>query len=256
MAKSQDWATRITHEASLHEENSFLTLTYNDEHYPERGSVSIRELQLFHKRARKKLGRLRFFACGEYGENNWRAHYHVIFFGHDFSADRTIHRVSGGGYPLYRSPTLETLWPYGFSEIGTVTHQSAAYVSRYVLKKVGGKNADNHYLRPHPLTGELVQLRPEFIVMSNKPGIGGAWFDRYATDAFPSDYLILDGRKVPVPKAYMVRFKRQEERRAMEIVAKRKANARLHAENNTPGRLAVREELQEIRAERLKREME
>ncbi|UDN67668.1 replication initiator protein [robinz microvirus RP_87] len=255
MAKSQDWATRITHEASLHDSNCFLTLTYNDEHYPERGSVSIRELQLFHKRARKKLGRMRFFACGEYGDQNWRAHYHVILFGQDFSSDRTLHRISPGGHPLYRSPTLEILWPYGFAEIGTVTHQSAAYVSRYVLKKVTGRNADSHYSRPHPVTGEFTQLRPEFIIMSNKPGIGADWYDKYSADCFPSDFLILDGRRVPVPKAYMVRHKRQEERNAELLIAKRKAQARKHAENNTEERLAVREELQEIRAKQLKREI-
>ena len=77
VSRSQQWAIRIVHEASQHEANCFLTLTYDGEHIPDSYSVSVREVQLFMKRLRKKLGHpVRYFACGEYGDHGHRPHYH------------------------------------------------------------------------------------------------------------------------------------------------------------------------------------
>ncbi|MFN7611381.1 MAG: hypothetical protein ACK5QX_10675, partial [bacterium] len=78
LARASQWATRIAHEASLHEANSFLTLTYSNEHLPADLSVDVIALQKFMKRLRKALypAPVRFVACGEYGENTLRPHYH------------------------------------------------------------------------------------------------------------------------------------------------------------------------------------
>ena len=82
------------HEASLHERNCFLTLTFDDLHLPASGSVNVRDVQLFLKRFRKALTyrnmKIRFFACGEYGDKNLRPHYHLIIFGYDFADDRCL----------------------------------------------------------------------------------------------------------------------------------------------------------------------
>lgn len=252
MARARDWSTRIHCEAQLHESNEFVTLTYSDTWVPDDYSVSVRALQLFMKRLRKRKGRVRFFGCGEYGESTYRPHYHVILFGCEF-ADKFLWRTTASGYPVYRSPELEKLWPFGLSEIGTVTVQSAGYVARYCMKKVTGDRAESHYQRINPLTGELVSVRPEFIVMSNKPGIGREWYDTFSADCFPSDFLVVDGSKVPVPRYFR---KRLDERETVVLLAKRKAAARAHAADQTPERLAVREELQELRAQLLPRSME
>lgn len=251
--RSRDWATRLTHEAQLHEDNCFLTLTFSDDFYPDSGSVSVEDVQKFMRRLRKAVGPVRFFACGEYGEAGDRPHYHVLVFGHAFLADRYLWRQSPAGFPIYRSALLEKLWPFGYSEIGTVTHQSAGYVARYVTKKISGDMAEEHYTRDHPYTGEQVRVRPEFIVMSNRPGIGRGWFDKFHADAFPSDFLIIEGSKVPVPRYYK---KQLGELEAFHVTIKRKERAHKQKDNNTPARLAVREELQHIRAKQLKRGLE
>lgn len=70
LAHSRAWAVRCVHESTLHEHNCFLTLTFDDDHLPSDHSVHVRDVQLFLKRLRKSLGdvKVRFFACGEYGE--------------------------------------------------------------------------------------------------------------------------------------------------------------------------------------------
>lgn len=251
MTRADEWATRLWHEAQTHERSAFLTLTFSDEHLPEDGSIRVRDVQLFIKRLRKHLGhnRVRFFACGEYGGAGNRPHYHAIIYGYDFP-DRQPWRKSDSGFVCYRSEILERLWPCGFAELGTVTRESLGYVARYVLKKVNGPAAEEHYLRANPVTGEVHRVAPEFITMSTKPGIGAEWYTRFKTDAFPSDFVIVDGKKKPVPRYYKKQLEIGED---LRVSSKRQVKAKKHADNQTPDRLAIREEVQERRAERLKR---
>ena len=39
--RSQEWAIRCVHEASLHSQNSFITLTYNNDNLPANGSLAL-----------------------------------------------------------------------------------------------------------------------------------------------------------------------------------------------------------------------
>lgn len=251
VSRAQEWQTRLVHEAKSHNATGFLTLTFSDDHLPDNYSVSTRDLQLFLKRYRKFLGHsgLRYFACGEYGEQNWRPHYHLAVFGHSFS-DLVPWRRTKSGHVTYRSQELERLWPYGHCEIGTLTPQSAGYIAKYITKKVTGERAAEHYRRVHPLTGEICQLTPEFLVMSK--GIGATWFDRYAMDAFPSDFVIVDGQKRPVPRYYT---KKLAEREAARIKSKRKEKAAKHADNNVDSRLLVREESLSLKTSRFARDL-
>lgn len=254
--KAREWATRVTHEASLHRSNAFVTLTYDDRFLPEDGSLSVRAIQLFQKRLRKSVApqRLRFFSVGEYGDDTWRPHYHLIVFGHAFNADRFLWETSKGGDAYYRSPALEALWPYGHSRIGDVNPQSAAYVARYALKKITGKErAQDHYLRPHPVTGELHRVIPEFARMSTSPGIGAGWLDKFRGDCFPSGFVVIDGEKRPVPKYYVKRATLTEREQLKRLVAA-KRTARAHAADNTPERLEAREALQHHKQRKLGRE--
>lgn len=253
VSRARDWATRLHHEAMLHEASSFLTLTFSDEFLPPSYSVDVRDMQLFMKRLRKRIGvSVRFFACGEYGDINLRPHYHVLLFGYDFP-DKVPWRKTGSGHVTYRSAELESVWQCGHCEVGTVTHESAGYVARYVLKKVNGDRAEDHYRRVHPLTGEVVTVAPEFVTMSNKPGIGAGWYEKFSGDAFPSDFVVVDGQKRPVPRYYKKKLSEEE---SEEITRKRKVEARRQAANNTPERLAVREEVLTLRLDQLKRELD
>jgi hypothetical protein len=116
---------------------------------------------------------------------------------------------------------LAKLWPYGFVTIGEVTMESCAYVARYVTKKIKGKDAENHYIYWDPLTGEGTPIEPEYATMSRKPGIGKEWFDKYKSDIYPHDYVVLKKHKIRPPRYYdkllteeeleKIKEKRQEE---------------------------------------------
>lgn len=270
MDRARDWGVRIAHEVSLHEESSFLTLTYSDEHLPDDYSVSVRAVQLFNKRLRKAIApsRFRFYACGEYGDLGQRPHYHSIIFGYSFP-DKVLWRRTRSGYFTYRSPLLESVWPFGHAEIGTVTRTSGAYVARYCLKKRNGARAGEYYRRLHPLTGEVVDVRPEFAVMSSRPGVGFGWIEQWESDCFPSNFVVVNGEKFPVPKYYRKRLRDRYEfpayavdARLMEhwldsrhVAARRgKEWLRDHPEGLTKDRLAVREELQLLKQAKIERD--
>jgi DNA-binding winged helix-turn-helix (wHTH) protein len=259
MSHSDGWAVRLTHEAHFHEQSCFVTLTFNDDNYPWDASVSVRDLQLFLKRLRKAIApiRIRFFACAEYGDENGRPHYHLIIFGWN-PPDRQLWRKTPAGFLVYRSHLLEKVWPFGHVEIGEVTTQSAGYVARYALKKVTGSAAREHYTRVHAITGEILRVRPEFIVMSTRPGIGYKFTEDFERDAFPKDFVVVDGRKRPVPAYHFRKFKQKEDSNQLltasdVIKSKRKRRALAHSANNTPERLSVREEVLGRRAAQLKR---
>lgn len=183
-----DWSVRCEKEAKMWPHNCFITLTYNDDELPvgatTRSTVSKREWVLFMKRLRKEYGEgIRFFATGEYGDKNDRAHYHALLFNHHFP-DQLHWRVHHG-HQLYRSPTLERLWPYGFSTIGNVTYQTANYVARYVVKKLRGSIAAREYL----------DRDPPFCLMSRNPGIGASWLDKHSSDVYPGGSIIYGENK-------------------------------------------------------------
>lgn len=247
----------------MHNLSSFITLTFSDNYLPEDYSVSVRDIQLFIKRYRKYLGhsRIRYFACGEYGDEGGRPHYHILAFGHDFP-DKKPWRRQPSGEVLYRSEILEKLWPYGNAEVGTVTAKSIAYVSRYILKKITGDAAADHYCRVHPVTGELVSVRPEFVTMSRRPGIGAGWFEKFAGDAFPSDFVVIDGVRKAVPRFYMEREKKQNEDKwgstptIRQMQPKRAQKRKLQAPNNTLERRRTREQSLHLKVSRYKRDLD
>lgn len=132
--RSRQWAIRCMHEASLYDKNCFITLTYDDEHLPKNRGLDVSHFQNFMKRLRKEYGQgIRFFHAGEYGSKTRRPHYHALLFNHDF-VDKSLIAVRND-HRLYVSPSLQRLWPFGYSSVGDVTFESAAYVARYSLKK-------------------------------------------------------------------------------------------------------------------------
>lgn len=252
LERSRQWAIRCMHEASLHENNCFLTLTFSPEALndrPNKWSLDVRDFQLFMKRLRKKYGKgIRFYHCGEYGENNKRPHYHACIFGFDFP-DKELWKETKTGNKLYVSKSLEELWPFGFSTIGEVTFESAAYVARYIMKKITGDAAEFHYewTEFDDLTGEIGEtyaLKPEYTTMSRRPGIGKDWFDKYSADVYPHDYVVVNGVKMRPPKYYDNQLKLSRPFEFDEVKHNRELNGEKHVDNNTPDRLYVREQCQ------------
>lgn len=228
---SKQWATRCMLEAQQQDKNSFITLTFNNENHPEDGSLQKSDLQKFFKRLRKQHN-IRYFACGEYGEQFRRPHYHACIFGYDWP-DREL--VEGG---LYESKELSSLWPYGYHKIGDFSWETAAYVARYVTKKISGDQAQIHY-------DDRV---PEFALMSRKPGLGREWYNEFKGDVIGPDQIIIrNSLRVRPPRYYDNIMLAQDKEGYLQLKAQRAANVR--KEENTPDRLATRELVQKLKSE-------
>jgi len=255
LERSRQWAIRCAHEASLHERNCFITLTFDDEHIPSDRSLDVRTFQLFMKRLRKRFGDgIRFFHCGEYGETFGRPHYHACLFNFDFE-DKVLFKESRGNR-LYISESLRELWPFGFSIIGDVTFQSAAYVARYIIKKITGAMAEERYSLVDKVTGELHQIKPEYTTMSRRPGIGALWYERFREDVYPSDFVVMNGKKMKPPKYYDRQYE-VEYPSDFEVVKQRRTEKnRKRKGDNVPERLQVREKCTVAKLKRLRREIE
>lgn len=237
----------------MHPDNCFVTLTYSDEHLPDDYSVHVRPLQLFNKRLRKSLTskKIRFFACGEYGDDNLRPHFHALLFNHDFN-DKVLFSEKGGD-KLYTSQQLSRLWPYGHSTLGDVTLKSAGYVARYVVKKINGDRADTHYWRLNPLTQQMVRVQPEFSTMSRRPGIAASWLTRFKSDVFPDDFVVADGKRHKPPRYYTDQLTEEEQH---QLKRRRGLHGVTKKSDNTPERLAVRETVKLAQVSLLKRNLQ
>lgn len=134
------------HELPYWDTATFLTLTYDDDHLPvvettDNDTPVIVENTLIKKdlinffRRLKDDRKIKYFACGEYGDETNRPHYHAIVYG--------VH-------PIEKQLILDN-WKYGLVDLGTVTPESAKYVSSYIQKKLSGSMAEEEYgLRQEP----------------------------------------------------------------------------------------------------------
>lgn len=234
LERSRQWAIRCICEAQMHDRNSFITLTYDDQHLvyggAEHGILVPRHIELFWKRLRKRLGKFRYFACGEYGDKSNRPHYHACIFGLDFK-DKKLWS-SKDGVNLYTSDILNNEWKHGNCIIGDVTFESAAYVARYIMKKRLGKSASSY---------KEEGITPEFVRMSRRPGIGSAWFDKYSEDVYPHGVMtIKGGLRCQPPKYFDRKYQAYYPLEFDDIKLARFDLSRSKVADNTPARKAVR----------------
>lgn len=259
LERSRQWAVRIMHEAQMHERNSFITLTYDKDHLPADGSLNVKHYQNFTKAFRRHLvavdelqpkkpkQELKYFHCGEYGDLNARPHYHSAILGQNFIHDRIPQKTTEAGFTLYTSETLSALWPHGLHRIGDLSFESAAYVARYILKKVTGSRADDHYAHKIDLdTGEVHYRKAEYTTMSRNPGLGKSFFDKYFEEIYRDDEIIVNGKPGRPPKYYDQLMEKKDADLMTKIKQKRVAQGEIHENNNTPDRLHTRETLAEI----------
>lgn len=172
-------------EAHKHEHSSFVTLTYSDEFLPKNNSLIPRDLTLFLKRLRRRLGAeiytktLRYYACGEYGTYSERPHYHLAIFGVGLHHTEDIQKA-------WSCP--DTKEPKGFVYVGTLTLDSAQYIASYIQK---GKTKPDQFPDGR---------HPEFPRMSRRPGIGALAISDIS-DSLTTDHgsdVILSHGDVPI----------------------------------------------------------
>lgn len=233
------------HEASQHDQNCFLTLTYSIP--PEGGSLDRTAFPRFVRSLRKRYAgrKFKYFHCGEYGELMLRPHYHALLFGFDFS-DKTAWRISPAGHQQYRSAELEKLWPHGFSSIGALTFETAAYTARYCTKKVNGDQAATHYRG----------LVPEFMTCSK--GIGASWLARYGAETYRDDSVVVRGFEQRPPRYYDKQYVQADPARMRRVQLDRivRGNTKQQQWNRTPDRLDVRETVKRAELSQRRRDYE
>jgi hypothetical protein len=254
------------HEAQLHEENCFVTLTYDDEHLPDGGRLVKADMQKFWKRLRHHVGSVRYYYCGEYGDEGLRPHYHACIFG--YSPPDKRHLMMRGEHRLYSSESLAAIWGNGFVSIGDVTFESAGYCARYVTKKLTSpkscekctankecpdcKRVREKYERLDPSTGEIYSVPKEFADMSRRPGIGRTWINRYGKEVYHADSVIVNGREVHPPKYYDTTLSEEE----LLFIKERRLQRSVHGRaDRTLARLRVRETVKEAAIKSLRRSL-
>lgn len=164
LARSKEWVIRLCLEKAYYPDDScyFLTLTYDPLHMPKDNQLRKKDLQDFWKRLRKSGQKFRYFACGEYGENTHRPHYHAIVFGLDIK-DLQAYSLSDKLSQLYKSKTIQDIWSNGLVSIGFADSASIAYTAGYCEKKQVAIDGSKDFVKP-------------FVIMSRKPAIGTFYY--------------------------------------------------------------------------------
>lgn len=266
--KAREWSVRIACEAlTTPGGGCFLTLTFDDEHFPSSEAEAMRCLDKMLKRMRKAHPGvvIKTFGCFELGDVGGRPHFHLIVLGLDFERGR---RIGGSeGAELYQSPELDRLWPYGMSSVGALTAESAKYVAGYVLKKRSTRDSAGQTVAvAHPLTGELVHFSPARSVAISrgraprvaegapKPpkaervgfGLGGPWFRRFGEQALRQGFVMAEGGQRSLIPAYFLKlaklwFPEAAENYAAELV--RRAGSPEAIAERAPERIEARAEV-------------
>lgn len=192
LQRSRQWADRMMLEAQEHNNNYFVTLTYDNDNIPEPQcdyhSLKVKDLQQFFKNLRQQTNlKFRYYACGEYGPLHLRPHYHIIMFGLDLDPDSFYESFeSGAGKTHYVSPDIQKAWHKGFTSISEVNWETCAYTARYVQKKLTGELSSFYDDR---------DIIPPFSVMSRKPGIGRKYYDNHKEDIYKNREIFISTDK-------------------------------------------------------------
>jgi hypothetical protein len=137
--RAAEWALRCRHEMAMHDENCFITLTYNEDKLP--SFLIVKDyFQKFIKKLRKKVRKkVKYIVSHEYGGRTGRPHHHAILFGWT-PPNQSYLMKAPSGEPLFVSQTLENLWTddkresLGYHSIGEANEKTAFYIASYALK--------------------------------------------------------------------------------------------------------------------------
>jgi len=205
LEQAREKAIRCFHESMMHEDNIFLTLTYDDAHL-ESPWLLYQHFQKFMKDLRERLSRdvrskdeahISFMVTGEYGDKNKRPHWHALVF--NYSPEDCVRKyVTELGEQVYSSGFLTDLWGRGMVEFGSVTLESANYVARYAAKKlVHGKDEEHEF---HPIHKT-----------SKGRAIGRSWIEKNWKFVFENGFVVLpSGSPASIPRYYVDWLKKHE----------------------------------------------
>lgn len=186
ISKRREWKIRMLHELSYHDDASFITLTYSDQHLPTNNSLVKRDLQLFFKRLRKSYpNKIKYFACGEYGEQTHRPHYHAILFGLGLKDKQFV--MDAWPYADWSVPTIQQ------KSFGIAEPDSIGYVAGYIDKKYSGELEENEY--------QSTGREPVFKLSSN--GLGLFFILDNSSDLARDLCLRLNGKEYSLPRYYL-----------------------------------------------------
>lgn len=189
LARARDWSIRISQDIYQKSTTaSFFTLTYADN--PR--SLIKTDLQLYIKRVREflrrnfpdKLKNFAYYACGEYGDERGRPHFHILFIG-----------LSS---PWCRRH-LQHLWLKGFTYIKPVTLYRINYVTGYLRKKTA---SDMKYYDDNALAYPF-QLQSQ--------GIGKCYYEAHKQELNDTGIVKFRGKDCSMPKYYFYLMNRDED---------------------------------------------
>jgi len=194
LIQAREKAIRCVHEASTHQKNSFITLTYSDN--------NLESERLIYAHAQKFMRDLRYaypenpipaVITGEYGSQNKRPHFHLLLFGFD-PGDTILYKKNKQGDQLFTSSKLDEIWKKNDPSsaptlVGPINLSTAGYVCRYQLKKLEHKS-------------EATQYQP-IVRYSSKYAIGKNWLEKNWKQTFELGYITLQGGEIQkIPRYY------------------------------------------------------
>jgi hypothetical protein len=240
---SKQWADRCYLEAKMWKANYWLTLTYDEEHIQHLlvpavdkktgevikvASLYKKDLQDFMKRIRERWKRIhnnpnvRFYACGEYGEQNHRPHFHVILFNFVIPDLELI--ANKNGFAVFQSEEVSKVWGMGNVTINRNSWLTAAYTARYMMKKRKGKWAKQEYAE--------AGINPEFCLCSRKPGIGYGYYEAHKDEIYSKDGIAYakakGGAQTRKPPKYFDKLFKLENPKKFEEIQELRKNVAEH----------------------------
>lgn len=293
---SREWANRGYLESKQWEQNWFCTITYDEDHLTIKdeiktsdgkifkndgtwnGTLVPEELTQFIKNLRQIMKReydqdnIRFMACGEYGSEGERPHYHIIFFNLNLPTEDLYNPRIINKEVYYQSHIIERAWGgttndkntvnqncKGICNISEATWNSIAYTARYITKKITGAISEETYASK----GQV----PEFFRVSRNPGIGEGYYQKHKEEIYKNDEIIIKNRNGAIsskPPKYFDRLLEQEKPDLFKKIKKKrekgeKYNQKIKDDTTSLYRLAqlkIEEASQEEKNLKLRREFE
>lgn len=243
---SREWANRGYLESKLWEQNYFVTLTYDEEHLPMmeevedengftytndgewKGTLKPKDLHDFmhdlrqHMKREYKQDGIRFMACGEYGEEGERPHYHLILFNLNLPTETFFEPRIINKNTYFRNTIIEKCWKKGISNISEADWNNIAYTARYITKKINGKESSEHYA--------MMGQEKEFFRVSRMPGIGEGYYQQHKEEIYARDEIIIKNTTGTIatkpPKYFDKLYEEEEPEKFKKIKEKRKRLAK------------------------------
>lgn len=248
LSYSQEWANRAGLEIKNWKHNVFVTLTYNNENLPKQNvrlenketgevykqipSLKPKDLTKFMKDLREYYRKrynhinIRFMGAGEYGSETKRPHYHLIIFNLPIT-DLKPKAVNYDNDIYYDSEIIKSIWKKGHVSITNATHENAAYVARYTMKKQQSKVEQKQMKK--------LGLEPEFLRMSRSPGIGGYYYEKHKKKIWENDHIIITtkkgAKKITPPKYFTRLLEKENAKKAFNLKEVRRKNIEIQERN-------------------------